>query len=77
MFQNIYDSLDVFVVGHFLGWIFKMLLLRNFYFAMFLSVFFEILEITFKHWILNFNECWWDSIILDVILCNTGGILIG
>ena len=38
---------------------------------------FEILEITFRHWLPNFWECWWDHFILDILLCNTGGILIG
>lgn len=38
---------------------------------------FEILEITFRHWLPNFWECWWDHIILDLIFCNTGGIIIG
>jgi phosphatidylserine synthase 2 len=25
----------------------------------------------------NFNECWWDSIIMDVLVCNTIGIYLG
>jgi phosphatidylserine synthase 2 len=37
---------------------------------------FELMEITFRHWLPNFYECWWDHIILDIILCNTGGILV-
>lgn len=37
---------------------------------------FELMEITFRHWLPNFYECWWDHVILDIIVCNTGGILV-
>ncbi|KAJ9554208.1 hypothetical protein OSB04_018253 [Centaurea solstitialis] len=33
-----------------------------------------ILEpLTFRHMLPNFNECWWDSIILDILICNWFG----
>ena len=35
-----------------------------------LSVGFELMELTFQHMLPNFNECWWDSWILDVAVCN-------
>lgn len=35
------------------------------------------MEITFRHWLPNFWECWWDHVILDIIICNTGGIVLG
>lgn len=28
------------------------------------------MELTFQHMLPNFNECWWDSWILDVAVCN-------
>ena len=31
---------------------------------------FLALQVTFNHMLPNFNECWWDSIILDVFCCN-------
>ena len=76
-FYNVSSALDVFVSAHFVGWTVKMLITRDFKVTMFQSVFFEILEITFRHWLNNFWECWWDHIILDIIICNTGGILFG
>lgn len=36
-----------------------------------------MMEVTFQHWLPNFNECWWDSWILDVALCNNLGIALG
>lgn len=35
------------------------------------------MEITFRHWLPNFYECWWDHIILDIFGCNLLGILVG
>lgn len=54
-----------------------MLICRDLKLCMLMSILFEIMEITFRHWLPNFYECWWDHIILDLILCNTGGMLIG
>jgi hypothetical protein len=34
---------------------------------------FELLERTFAHMLPNFNECWWDSWLLDVAICNFAG----
>jgi phosphatidylserine synthase 2 len=76
-FANLTDAFDVYLSAHFVGWFFKMLVVRNFKFAMFLSIFFECLELTFRHWLPNFHECWWDHVLLDIIICNTGGIIAG
>ena len=35
------------------------------------------MELTFQHWLPNFNECWWDSWLLDVAICNAIGIVTG
>ena len=75
-FFYIYDSLDMYIWAHFLGWFFKMMIIRDWKMCMFLQLGFEFMELTFRHWLPNFYECWWDSLILDIILCNTGGIII-
>ena len=77
-FQNVKENLlDVFIFAHFLGWWFKTLIFRDIKLCIFLSSTFELLEIGFKHWLINFKECWWDSIILDVLGCNILGIYFG
>ena len=43
----------------------------------FISIAFELCELTFQHWLPNFNECWWDSWVLDVLVCNAIGIYAG
>jgi phosphatidylserine synthase 2 len=42
-----------------------------------LSIGFELMELTFRHMLPNFNECWWDSIVLDILICNWFGIWAG
>lgn len=68
---------DEFVVAHTLGWWAKALILRNSVLLWSLSILFEFMELTFQHMLPNFNECWWDSWILDVAVCNNIGIITG
>lgn len=69
--------MDVFAWGHFLGWAFKAILIRHMGILWAISVMWEITEITFAHLLPNFIECWWDALILDVIICNGLGIWMG
>lgn len=36
-----------------------------------------LLQLFFMHLLPNFAECWWDQVILDILLCNGGGIWLG
>lgn len=38
------------------------MLLRDFYISWFLSISFELLEMSFEHMLPNFAECWWDHV---------------
>ena len=55
----------------------KALILRNYTLLWAISILFEFMELTFQHMLPNFNECWWDSWILDVAVCNFIGIVTG
>ncbi|CAI5734569.1 unnamed protein product [Hyaloperonospora brassicae] len=68
---------DRFVVMHFVGWIVGAIMVRSKLISWILSVMFELYEITFSHWLANFNECWWDHVFLDILLCNAAGIYLG
>lgn len=35
------------------------------------------LQLFFMHLLPNFAECWWDQVILDILLCNGVGIWLG
>ncbi|KAF2951691.1 CDP-diacylglycerol--serine O-phosphatidyltransferase 3 [Oryza sativa Japonica Group] len=77
-FINIQETLfDEFVIAHVLGWWGKAVMIRNQLLLWVLSVGFELMELTFRHMLPNFNECWWDSIILDIMICNWFGIWAG
>lgn len=73
----IWDALDIFCVAHALGWFGKALILRDYWFCWILSVAFELAEYSLQHQLPNFNECWWDHWVLDVLLCNWIGTYLG
>jgi phosphatidylserine synthase 2 len=68
---------DVFLVAHLGGYWMKTLVLRDWRIVTAVSLGFEILEVTFQHVLPNFAECWWDHILVDVLICNGGGTLLG
>ncbi|XP_038981596.1 CDP-diacylglycerol--serine O-phosphatidyltransferase 1-like isoform X2 [Phoenix dactylifera] len=77
-FNNVYETLfDEFVLAHIFGWWGKAIMIRSQPLLWVLSVGFELMELTFRHMLPNFNECWWDSIILDILICNWFGIWAG
>eukprot|EP00388_Colpodella_angusta_P030200 GDKK01018843.1.p1 GENE.GDKK01018843.1~~GDKK01018843.1.p1 ORF type:complete len:488 (+),score=130.58 GDKK01018843.1:1-1464(+) len=70
-------SIDIFVICHFLGWFVKALILRDFWLCWVLQIVFEWMEISLRHILPNFWECWWDHLLLDVFGCNAFGIWLG
>jgi len=77
-FKNIRDCFyDEFVAAHFFGWFGKALLLRDYWICWLFSISFEILEVSLEHYLPNFAECWWDHIVVDILLCNYTGFWLG
>jgi len=37
----------------------------------------ELTEMVFGHLLPNFYECWWDNLVLDILICNGLGIFTG
>ncbi|XP_050407373.1 phosphatidylserine synthase 1 [Patella vulgata] len=74
---RLYSGLDVFAVSHFLGWTLKAILIRHYGILWTISIMWELTEAAYAHLLPNFAECWWDSWILDVLLCNGLGIWCG
>ncbi|KAJ3045499.1 hypothetical protein HDV00_009153 [Rhizophlyctis rosea] len=75
--ENLWNQMDIFVVAHSLGWFAKALVLRDYWFCWILSIMFEIMEYSLEHQLPNFAECWWDHWILDLIMTNWVGTVIG
>ena len=76
-FHNFKTKMDGFVVAHFVGWVFKALMMRDLWMTNVISIMFEFLEYSLEHQLANFSECWWDHWILDFLVCNGGGIVVG
>ncbi|CAB3401193.1 unnamed protein product [Caenorhabditis bovis] len=75
--ERIWSHMDIFAVGHYLGWAMKALLIRHGIICWYISIAWELTEIVFTQLLPNFAECWWDALILDVLLCNGLGIYSG
>ncbi|XP_071947445.1 phosphatidylserine synthase 1-like isoform X1 [Antedon mediterranea] len=75
--DRLHHQIDWFVVCHFFGWVMKAMMLRHYGLCWVISVTWEITEVFFAHLLPNFAECWWDSILLDIFLCNALGIWAG
>ncbi|KAI6192396.1 L-serine-phosphatidylethanolamine phosphatidyltransferase [Aphelenchoides bicaudatus] len=75
--ERIWSYMDIFAVGHFLGWAMKALLIRHWIICWYISCMWELTEVFFAHLLPNFQECWWDALILDVVICNGLGIAVG
>ncbi|KAJ7643663.1 phosphatidyl serine synthase-domain-containing protein [Roridomyces roridus] len=73
----LWEALDIFCIAHALGWYGKALILRDYWFCWILSIMFELAEYSLQHQLPNFNECWWDHWVLDVLLCNWLGTYLG
>lgn len=65
------------VVGNFLRLHFetKIVIFKKFQFFFDLCNF--LFQVQFAHLLPNFKECWWDALILDVLVCNGLGIWCG
>jgi len=72
--QKLYDD---FALAHLIGWWGKTLVFRDPVVLWTTSFLFEMWELTFSNVLMNFRECWWDTLILDVFGCNLLGIILG
>ena len=68
---------DIFVVCHGIGFVANALLVRNWTMLWVLSIAFEVLEASLQHILPNFQECWWDHLLLDIFGFNLLGIAFG
>ena len=68
---------DLFVIAHGLGYFVHALLARNWVMLWVTSVMFEVLEASLQHVVPNFQECWWDHLLLDIWGFNLAGMVVG
>lgn len=75
--ENVAKKMDIFLLGHVLGYAGKMILFRDFGFTWLISITWEFTEIFYTPILPNFIECWWDTVLFDICICNAAGILTG
>ncbi|KAG6616277.1 phosphatidylserine synthase [Phytophthora cinnamomi] len=68
---------SIWFFAHVTGWWGKMCMFRDWRFCWVLSIAFEILELAFQFVIPDFQECWWDSLLLDMLGANMLGMCLG
>mmetsp|Transcript_25569 Transcript_25569/g.75393 ORF Transcript_25569/g.75393 Transcript_25569/m.75393 type:complete len:585 (+) Transcript_25569:2056-3810(+) len=56
--------------AHCVGWWAKMLMLRDLWTCLVFSTAFELMELTLQVLVPEFQECWWDSVVLDWFVAN-------
>lgn len=76
-FTSVFSVIDRFVLAHLLGWLIKAMLIPHRCVLWISSLGFELTEFLLSGYISTFKECWWDSLVLDVLLCNFIGIEFG
>lgn len=75
-YRSVYYVMDHFVVAHLIGWFIKGMIVPDIWLLWTGSIAFELVEWALSGFIPTFKECWWDSWLLDAILCNGTGIAI-
>ncbi|CAM9573204.1 unnamed protein product [Chrysoparadoxa australica] len=68
---------EIWFVAHVLGWWAKMCLFRDWRICWVLSISFELLELSLGWMVPQFHECWWDSLLIDLLGANQLGMLMG
>merc|ERR1719456_1070295 len=63
--------------AHVVGWFSKMILFRDLTMCILFSTAFEFMELSLQFVVPEFQECWWDSLIIDWALSNVAGMVLG
>ncbi|CAD8149311.1 unnamed protein product [Paramecium octaurelia] len=74
---NIVDNLDHYFLLHCLNWFLLAFLLRDAWLLNFWQIFDEVIELSWQHILPHFRECWWDHVLLDVLIGNTLFVFLG
>ncbi|KAH9155515.1 hypothetical protein LEN26_003294 [Aphanomyces euteiches] len=68
---------SIWFLAHVTGWWGKMCMFRDWRFCWVLGIGFELLELIFQCIIPDFQECWWDSLFMDLLGANLLGMCLG
>jgi len=76
-FARFWDDIDHYYLVHCLDYFALAILFRDPYICHFWSIYYEIIELSAKHRLPHFEECWWDSLLTDIAFSNTPAIILG
>jgi phosphatidylserine synthase 2 len=76
-YKNVTDNIDHYFLMHWVGWFIASLTVRNIWILNIWSILDELLELSWQHILPHFRECWWDHLLVDLVLANTPAILLG
>jgi len=77
-FASFYEKLfDVFTISHATGWFLSAMAFRSFPYTVLFSIIDELCEVWWRCCYPNFQECWWDHILLDIAFTNALGAYLG
>ncbi|KAJ0393091.1 hypothetical protein P43SY_004485 [Pythium insidiosum] len=68
---------SIWFLAHVTGWWGKMCMFRDWRFCWVLSIAFEGLELALQFVVPDFQECWWDSVFMDLLGANLIGMALG
>ena len=73
-FKKLLSNFDHYYLAHLLGWFTLTFMLRNRLLVHSWALLDELIELSWEHILPHLSECWWDHIIMDILLSNTVGI---
>lgn len=77
-FSTVYTQVtSIWFTAHVVGWWGKMCMIRDWQMCWVLSISFELVEASLQFLIPSFQECYWDSILIDMFGANLIGMLVG
>jgi len=74
--KNIYDNMDHYYMIHLFNFFLATMVCRNFVVMCIWSVLIELLELSWQHVLPHFRECWWDHVLMDMLLSNLPATLL-
>lgn len=77
LIPQIWDQMDHYYIIHWVDFYLASFVLRDVPIVWLWSIMTEVMELTWQHIMPHFRECWWDHVIMDILLSNTPAIIFG
>ena len=72
--ENVISNFDHYYVVHLCNWFLASFVIRDAYILHFWHIFDEVIELSAQHVLPHFRECWWDHLLMDILLSNIPAI---